>query len=500
MGIEEKNKFSFIMPNLNGDLYLEDAIKSFIAQSYGNKELIIVDGRSTDNSHKIISEWTRRFNSIIWVDTVDTGLSNAFNIGVQRSSGDYIAFFASDDTLCTDVLVKTNDVLFNNSYDLVFYDAYNKFPNGVLAYWKCHTPSINLDNLILNGPNFGGEDFFIKKEIISSLKWDEECLYAPDYEFILRLVASKDVVQKYLNLPFTINKHHQCNISTLYSKEQDDEVLRIIEKYNINGMPTFVEKKRNGEKIFFPKKKNWKGYVPKFLKKIYHQNIKEKTSLALHPQYLKTSYSQLGEDLIVSFIFKSRGCIKPSYIDIGAHHPEYLNNTNIFYQEGSRGVNVEPDPILFCEFEEKRKDDVNLNIGIAESNSILDFYIMAIRTLNTFSKEEAERIEKENNIQVKEIKQIPTYSITDVIKKYCDGIFPDFLSIDVEGLDFEIIKKIDYSDTFPKVICIESVSYSENGNGMKNHEMMNFLESKGYMLFADTYINSIFVLKAFWIL
>ena len=71
--------------------------------------------------------------------------------------------------------------------------------------------------------------------------------------------------------------------------------------------------------------------------------------------YAKKSYSQCGEDLIVRYIFDVLRIEHPSYLDIGAHHPFFLNNTALLYEEGSRGVNVEADPQLIHSFYKERK-------------------------------------------------------------------------------------------------------------------------------------------------
>src|SRR5688572_6735284 len=76
------------------------------------------------------------------------------------------------------------------------------------------------------------------------------------------------------------------------------------------------------------------------------------------------SFSQSGEDLIVDFILNGVGLSMPTYLDIGAHHPHYINNTYKFYKRGCRGVNIEPDPSLIVEFERIRSEDVNLNFGV----------------------------------------------------------------------------------------------------------------------------------------
>lgn len=215
--------------------------------------------------------------------------------------------------------------------------------------------------------------------------------------------------------------------------------------------------------------------------------------------YARTSYAQCGEDLIIDFIFTDLSIDKPSYIDIGAHHPRYINNTFLFYQKGARGINIEPDPILFSEFTSMRKEDINLNIGIGEKNVEADFFIMSDPSLNTFIKTEAEERVKENkNLSIKDVKKIAVKPVAEIIRQHCDGNYPDLLSIDVEGLDEEIIRSIDFSGHAPKVMCVETLTFSTSGNGIKKLELIEFVKSKGYMAYADTFINTIFVKENLW--
>lgn len=215
--------------------------------------------------------------------------------------------------------------------------------------------------------------------------------------------------------------------------------------------------------------------------------------------FSRISYSQCGEDLIVRYIFNTLGISKPSYIDVGAHHPYYLNNTALFYENGSRGINIEPDITLVEAFYKTRKRDINLNIGIGKEGGYLDFYNMNVATLNTFSKEEAEKFQKEGNYYIKEIRKVPVENFKGILEKYNNNEYPDFLTIDAEGIDEEIIKSIDYEIDPPIVICIETISFSEKGQGVKDRDIISFLESKGYITYADTYINTIFVRKDKWV-
>ncbi len=218
------------------------------------------------------------------------------------------------------------------------------------------------------------------------------------------------------------------------------------------------------------------------------------------PRDGKISYSQCGEDTIVDFIFSARNVEHPSYIDVGAHHPYRLSNTAFFYLKGCRGINVEPDPTLFEAFADSRSNDVNLNIGIAERSEERDFYILNARTLNTFSREEAEDvIRSHSHFHIENVARVHTEPLQSILDTYCNGLFPDFLSLDVEGLDYEILKSIRPGNA-PRVVCVETISYAEDGTGKKDSKIPILMEELGYMLFADTYINSIYVLRNFWIL
>ena len=213
--------------------------------------------------------------------------------------------------------------------------------------------------------------------------------------------------------------------------------------------------------------------------------------------YLK-SYSQCGEDMIVNFIFNALKIKEPSYLDIGAHHPTFLSNTAYFYDNGLSGVCIEPDPTLFEVIKSYRHRDVCLNIGIGLSEQAeADFYIMSSKSLNTFSKEEAESLSTTSQ-KIAGIIKIPLVPIDEIIKKYFDHC-PSFVSLDVEGLELEILETFDFNQYRPVVFCIETLTYSENNTEQKESHIIEFMNSHGYMNYADTYINTIFVDKDQWI-
>lgn len=216
-------------------------------------------------------------------------------------------------------------------------------------------------------------------------------------------------------------------------------------------------------------------------------------------RHAKLSFSQCGEDLIVDYIFKLRGISKPTYLDIGANDPYYLNNTAIFYQRGSKGINVDANPSCISKFLIERPKDTNLNIGIGAQKTESTFYIMKDSTLSTFSEVEFLKYKKSNKSKLIDKKIINIHTLKDVLATYNDSIFPDFLSLDIEGLDYEVIKSIDFKVSSPKVICVEISEYSPTGSGRKKNEIVEFLIDKGYFEYATTNLNSIFVKNSFWL-
>jgi FkbM family methyltransferase len=215
--------------------------------------------------------------------------------------------------------------------------------------------------------------------------------------------------------------------------------------------------------------------------------------------YARTSYAQCGEDLIIEHIFNQLNIPQPSYIDIGAHHPRYLNNTYLFYLKGSRGINIEPDPDLIAKFTAMRPEDHNLNVGVGEADGEADFYLMTEPTLNTFIKEEAENARKvSEHYKVREVKKLKVRTVAGILKEFAGGRFPDLLSIDVEGLDEQILRSFNYNEQSPVVLCVETISFSPQGAAEKKTGLIEFLKAQGYFVYADTYINTIFVKTEKW--
>lgn len=206
------------------------------------------------------------------------------------------------------------------------------------------------------------------------------------------------------------------------------------------------------------------------------------------------SYSQAGEDRIVSFILGYLQNREPmTYLDIGAYHPTMINNTYLFYEKGGTGVLVEPNVDICKTLREVRPRDKVLEAGIGiTAQREADYYRMTEPSWNTFSKEEAEHQEKITNgrIKIREVVKMPLLDINAVMAEHFDGKAPVYLSIDAEGIHFEILKSIDFAKFRPKVICIETLV---SGTTRTIPEIAEFMKTKNYVPRGATFVNTVFV-------
>jgi len=208
----------------------------------------------------------------------------------------------------------------------------------------------------------------------------------------------------------------------------------------------------------------------------------------------RTSYSQTGEDLIMAFVCEVFGIQAPSYLDIGAYHPVELNNSYYFYLQGSAGINVEPNPVAMAQFHEQRPRDKNLSIGIAPQRGTMTYFEFDPPTLNTFSEQEALAYHRLGH---KFLNAVPVEvdTVENVLNACGYGKFPELLNLDVEGMELPILQSMDLTEG-PILICLETVEYALRlGQGKKRQELTDFLTGRNYRVYADTYINTIYIRK-----
>lgn len=205
------------------------------------------------------------------------------------------------------------------------------------------------------------------------------------------------------------------------------------------------------------------------------------------------SFSQFGEDIIMHKMLTRYNVTNISYFDIGANHPVMGSNTYYFYTRGYRGVLIEPNLSLCNQIKNTRPNDKCLNFGISNGNQTeADYYMFSEENcgMNTFSKEEAANYEKEG-FPVKQVIKLPLKDINEVIAQNFTEP-PTILSLDVEGLDEAILTKMDFEKCHPLLICVETVIFNKDREFVKRKSIIDLLATKGYFVYADTHVNTIF--------
>lgn len=228
-----------------------------------------------------------------------------------------------------------------------------------------------------------------------------------------------------------------------------------------------------------------------FIKKKYPQIYKILVNFGERfMSFSRKSYSQFGEDLVLSTFLNSDGIKKGFYVDVGAYKPKKYSNTYFYYKAGWSGINLDARPGSMKNFQKERKRDINLEIGISKEEKDIDFYIFNEPAFNTFSKELADsrivnKIAFDRNIK------ITTKRLGTVLDKYMSKDQKiNFLSIDVEGFDFEVLESNDWNKYIPNYILIEMHYF--NMEYLKESAIYRFLINKGYKLVSVVYITLIF--------
>lgn len=202
------------------------------------------------------------------------------------------------------------------------------------------------------------------------------------------------------------------------------------------------------------------------------------------------SYSQEGEDMILRRIFENKQ--NGFYIDVGAHHPKRFSNTYFFYKKGWRGINIDAMPGSMDAFNKVRPRDINVEQPISDEQLTLTYYAFNEPALNGFSKRLSDSRNGMTNYNVIFTKELETKTLDLVLEEYLPNNIKeiDFLTIDVEGLDFQVLKSISLAKYQPKIILVEILGSSLSE--LHDNEITCYLESQEYKMYAKAMNTVIF--------
>ncbi|MCE5340851.1 MAG: FkbM family methyltransferase [Planctomycetaceae bacterium] len=542
-------KVSVCIPAYNQPELLRKTLNSVITQSFENYEIIVTDDSTDDRVERLIKEFSPNPNIRYYKNEKPKGSPQNWNYAVSLATGEYIKLMHHDDwfenqnSLCEFVRLLDS----NPKADFAFSACLAKDLDDTLKF--VHKPNPEQIKKLHDNPdilffgNFIGSPSttIFRKKIDAS--FDPKLKWIVDTDFYIRVLCKhKFIYSSSPLLCITTGTAQQvtgecCNnkqvelFEYIYVSGKLKSAFpnfrriwffaKLFKKYHIltfkdiydvdnsrciNAKEVTIALLLNkiifyGERITqYPRKiLRHSSRIMKSKKNIFDLIRLVIAAFVSKKYFYFKSYSQCGEDLIVSYILKNYLKIEfPSYLDIGTNDPVHFNNTYYFYRANSKGVCIEPNPELFKKIKKIRPKDICLNVGIGSKNiKSADFYVLSSDTLSSFSKDEAERLCTLHAQKSEKILKIPVVNINEIIEKYFEKT-PNFVSIDTEGMDLEILNAINFLKFRPEVFCIETLTYVEDKSERKINEISSFMKDNGYVIYADTYINTIYVDENAW--
>lgn len=207
----------------------------------------------------------------------------------------------------------------------------------------------------------------------------------------------------------------------------------------------------------------------------------------------RISYAQTGQDILIEYLMRKRKIITKDpnyagvYVDIGCNSPKGSSNTYYFYQRGWSGVCIDADPTLIEHFKKVRPRDQCFACAVGLEERTEKFYIFENSQHNTFDADRAKRYPDRVRSSV-DIKITPVYKILEEAKVS----HIDFMSIDVEGFEHEVLSSMNFEIHRPKIILLEARQPIKT---IFDDKITQLLEEKGYELVSHTGHDAFFITK-----
>lgn len=181
-------------------------------------------------------------------------------------------------------------------------------------------------------------------------------------------------------------------------------------------------------------------------------------------------------------------------MDVGAYDPTEFSNTRHFYDLGWSGIDIEPIPERAERFRARRPRDTTLNVGVAAARGVLTFYELDPATLSTFHRAEAERCAAFPGHRIVAERDIPVLPLREILAEHAGGRRIDFLSIDTEGLEDDVIRSNDWDRFRPVALLIEYRRYHPQGlEGSGGRAWEPFLLERDYRFAHANFVNALYI-------
>jgi len=196
-------------------------------------------------------------------------------------------------------------------------------------------------------------------------------------------------------------------------------------------------------------------------------------------EFQELAFSQEGEDILLDRFLN--GQPTGFYVDVGCHHPLRFSNTQRFYMRGWRGINIDPNQEAMSLFDEARSEDINIWSAVGTEKTVADYYVMSHSALNTFDRDKMIYLHEKTPFKHIETLKIPVRTLASILKEHISDIDTiDFMSVDAEGWDINILKSNDWDLFRPRLLLVEDHDTARHPEFQS--EMRDYIESIGFTL------------------
>lgn len=183
------------------------------------------------------------------------------------------------------------------------------------------------------------------------------------------------------------------------------------------------------------------------------------------------SWSQDGEDVVLHELAEHPGV----YVDVGAHHPIRFSVTRHLYGAGWRGVNIDASPGFGQLFDAARPLDINVE-ALVGAPGTREFHRFAEPAYSTLDPKIAQTL-VQRGVELVGVEQVHVRSLSSILHEVLAPQPIGLLSIDVEGLDLEVLRSHDFDAYPPDRVLVECPVTVEE---LPATDIHRFLASRGY--------------------
>lgn len=260
---------SIVIPCYNQGKYITETVDSVLAQTYDNKQIIIVNDGSTDDSDSVIQSIIKENPEIKYIKTENGGVSKARNIGIKTASGKYILPLDADDIINPDYL-KLAIAEFQKDPDLIIVTAKGKFFGKEEGDWNLEEFSMKK---MLHGNVIFCPSLFKKIDWKKIGGFDESMTHLEDWDFFIRLSAINPQQVKridYQALLYRIKEANARNTIGFRDGSYDDTVLYLYTKnknlfFEHYGNPSLMIKEIENLKWEITKRDRELSFLKRFI-------------------------------------------------------------------------------------------------------------------------------------------------------------------------------------------------------------------------------------------